>query len=130
MGVWTVMRPPFPPHDRVFGTAWFLVAALFTLAAATSPASGADVTSLSYPVVGTGQTPCYGNSAAIACPAAGQPFHGQDAPQLRSAPSYRGNGYGTTTDLNSGLTWVQAAGGPCPGIGMTFPFCDARGTRL
>lgn len=100
-----LLRPGLLPR-----TAGFVPAALLSLATVTLPASGADATNLSYPVVGTGQTLCYGSSAAIACPAAGQPFHGQDAQMQRRAPSYRDNGDGTTTDMNTGLTWVQARG--------------------
>jgi len=64
----------------------------------------------SYVIVGTGQTKCYSNNQEIAPPAAGQPFYGQDAQCAGRKPAYRDNGDGTITDLNTGLTWVQARG--------------------
>jgi hypothetical protein len=66
--------------------------------------------SLSYVIVGTGQTTCYDNRRAIAPPAPGQPFFGQDAQYPRGQPSYRDNGNGTISDLNTGLMWVRARG--------------------
>ena len=63
---------------------------------------------LTYPIVGTGVSLCYGNSAAITCPTNttdafyGQ-FHG-------TPPSYQNNGNGTISDLNTGLMWIQARG--------------------
>ena len=36
----------------------------------------------------TGQTKCYNNSAEITCPAAGQPFYGQDAQYQGPVHSY------------------------------------------
>jgi len=65
---------------------------------------------ISYPVVGTGQSKCHDNSNEITCPQPGQPFYGQDAQHPGYAPRYRNNGDGTITDLNTGLTWVQARG--------------------
>ena len=88
-----------------------LAPVLLVLGAAAASASGLDAASLPYPVVGTGLTLCYGSSAAATpCPAAGQPFFGQDSQQQRLAPSYRDNGDGTTTDLHTGLTWVKERG--------------------
>ena len=65
---------------------------------------------LSYPVVGTGQKMCYDNYGEIAAPGAGQPFFGQDAQYKGSQPSYRDNGDGSISDLNTGLMWVKARG--------------------
>lgn len=105
------MRPLLLRPGRLPGRAGFVFAALFSLATVTSPALRAEATNLSYPVVGTGVTLCYGDTTAtIACPAAGQPFFGQDAQQQRQAPSYVDNGDGTTTDLGTGLTWVKERG--------------------
>lgn len=95
-------------RDRFPALAHALAPGLLVLGAAA--ASALDAASLTYPVVGTGQTLCYGSSAEIPCPAAGQPFHGQDAQLGRLAPSYRDNGDGTTTDLRTGLTWVKERG--------------------
>lgn len=63
-----------------------------------------------YVVVGTGQTPCYGNSGRIAPPGSGQPFCGQDAQHPGPRPAYRDNVDGTITDLNIALMWVGARG--------------------
>jgi PKD repeat protein len=68
------------------------------------PANGA------YVVVDTGQTNCYNDSAVISPPAPGQPFYGQDGNISGTQPSYRNNGDGTISDLNTGLMWVQARG--------------------
>jgi hypothetical protein len=65
---------------------------------------------VTYPVVDTGQTACYGNGGEIAAPAAGQPFYGQDAQVAGLQPSYKDNGDGTVTDLHTGLMWVKARG--------------------
>ncbi len=63
-----------------------------------------------YPVVDTGQTTCYGNAGPIVAPTAGQAFYGQDAQVSGLQPSYKDNGDGTVTDLNTGLMWVKARG--------------------
>lgn len=41
--------------------------------------TGSSVMAQQYSVVDTGQTVCYDDSNEIACPAAGESFHGQDA---------------------------------------------------
>ncbi len=63
-----------------------------------------------YPIVGTGQTKCYGASGEIAPPQPGQPFYGQDAQHPGPVPSYKDNGDSTVSDLNTGLSWVKARG--------------------
>ena len=63
-----------------------------------------------YVVVGTGQTKCYDNRGEIAPPKLGQPFYGQDAQYPGTVPSYKDNGDGTVSDLNTGLIWVKARG--------------------
>jgi len=63
-----------------------------------------------YVIVGTGQTKCYDDRGEIAPPKPGQPFYGQDAQHPGLAPSYRDNGDGSVTDLNTGLVWVKARG--------------------
>lgn len=63
-----------------------------------------------YRVVDTGQVSCYDLAGQITCPAAGQPWAGQDAQYFVNTPSYRNNGDGTISDLNTGLMWVQARG--------------------
>jgi len=63
---------------------------------------------LSYNIVGTGVTVCYNNTTTITCPTnTTDPFYGQNQ---GITPSYQNNGNGTTTDLNTGLTWVKARG--------------------
>jgi hypothetical protein len=63
---------------------------------------------LSYTIVGTGVTSCYGNTSVITCPTnSTDPFFGQDQ---GLTPAYQDNGDGTVTDLNTGLMWVQARG--------------------
>jgi len=63
-----------------------------------------------YTIVGTGQTKCYGDRGGISAPQPGQPFYGQDAQHPDPVPSYKDNGDGTVSDLNTGLTWVKARG--------------------
>jgi len=60
------------------------------------------------PIGDTGQVKCYDNSKEILYPKPGQPFYGQDAQNEGNAPSYRNNGDGTVTDLNTGLIWSKA----------------------
>jgi hypothetical protein len=64
------------------------------------------------PLVDTGQKKCYDASGAeIACPAAGQPLHGQDAQYQGRSASYTDNGNGTVTDNNTELVWQKADDG-------------------
>jgi hypothetical protein len=60
------------------------------------------------PIVDTGQSRCYNNATGISCPEPGKPFYGQDAQYEGNIPSYRDNGDGTITDLNTGLMWSKA----------------------
>ena len=62
-----------------------------------------------YCVVDTGQTHIFSDRGQLLkLPKPGEPFFGQDAFYRRAKPSYRDNGDGTVTDLNTGLTWVGA----------------------
>lgn len=70
-------------------------------------AGWAQTDSLTYPVVDTGLTDCYSDSAPITCPASGEAFYGQDAQHSGNAFSYQDNGDGTVTDLVTGLMWQQ-----------------------
>lgn len=83
-------------------------------AALLAAAVGASSAERSYTVVGTGQSRCYSDTGEIPPPAPGQPFYGQDAQHPGPAPSYRDNGDSTVSDLNTGLTWVQARGTKVP----------------
>ena len=55
----------------------------------------------------TGQKACYDNRGRIACRAPGESFFGQDADYRGPEPSFRDNGDGTATDLNTGLIWQK-----------------------
>ena len=80
-----------------------------TADAATSeeltPPTPTPASSLSYVVVDTGQEKCYNNSREITYPKPGEAFYGQDAQYQGIQPTYRDNGNGTITDLNTGLMW-------------------------
>jgi len=66
-------------------------------------------TTLTYPIVDTGQVAFYGNSSEIAAPAnPAAAFYGQDAQFARAQPSYSLSGDGLTVhDDVTGLTWVR-----------------------
>lgn len=65
---------------------------------------------LPYVVVDTGQDKCFDVRRAIAPPAQGQPYFGQDAQHPGPKPAYKDNDDGTISDLNTGLMWVKARG--------------------
>lgn len=58
-------------------------------------------------IVDTGQVRCYDDSGEMDCPDRGRAFCGQDAQYEGNPPSYRDNGDGTVTDLNTGLMWSK-----------------------
>ena len=60
-----------------------------------------------YKIVDTDQSACYDNNREINTPVAGEAFYGQDAQHDGFQPSYRDNGDGTITDLNTGLIWQK-----------------------
>jgi hypothetical protein len=60
-----------------------------------------------YKVVDTGQEEFFNNYQTIPKPSEGQPFYGQDAHNIRNAPSYADNGDGTITDRVTGLIWQK-----------------------
>lgn len=74
---------------------------------ATEADSTSDSTSLTYPIVDSGQTQCYADSTAMACPVAGAAFYGQDAQYQNVQFSFVDHGDGTISDLNTGLMWQQ-----------------------
>lgn len=84
-----------------------LLGVALTFAVAAVPA-GTGAAMAGSRAVDTGQVRCYGNAGETACPAQGRPFYGQDAQYAGKAPSYRDNGNGTVTDLNTGLMWSKA----------------------
>jgi hypothetical protein len=62
-------------------------------------------------VVGTGQRQIFSDKGQLLqVPKSAEPFFGQDAFYPGPEPSYRNNGDGTVTDLNTGLMWVQQRG--------------------
>lgn len=69
--------------------------------------AAAPAWALDYPIVDTNQSRCYDDTGAIACPAPGRPFFGQDAQVQGRQPAYRDNGDGTVTDLVTGLMWEK-----------------------
>ncbi len=69
----------------------------------------------SYPIVDTGQSRCYDDQGGIACPQAGEPYHGQDAQHSGEAFRYLDHGDGTVSDLVTGLMWQRT-----PAYGLTF----------
>lgn len=69
----------------------------------------ASTTSLTYPIVDTGQGKCYDNNAEVTCPQAGNTFFGQDAQFSGNAPSYALSADGLTVSDNvTGLTWQRS----------------------
>ncbi len=69
-----------------------------------------DLPEASFVMTQTKQIKCFNDLGELSsCPSEGQPFHGQDYTYSSGATlSYRDNGDGTVTDLNTGLMWQQA----------------------
>ena len=68
-------------------------------------------------IVDTGQTNCYNTTGAIAAPATGQSFYGQDAQCFGNQFSYTLSGDGRTVqDNNTGLMWMRG-----PNTNLTSP---------
>ncbi len=83
---------------------------LLTLSITLLANSNGFCQTLTYKIVGTGQTKYYNNIGEISAPALGQPYYGQAAFHPGNVPSYTDNGDGTITDNVTGLMWVQARG--------------------
>ncbi|MCP3855396.1 MAG: DUF1566 domain-containing protein [Actinomycetia bacterium] len=66
-------------------------------------------------IVDTGQSQCYDETGAVACPQAGEELFGQDGNYAGTQPSYTDNGDSTVTDNVTGLIWQQD-----PGEKMTY----------
>lgn len=60
---------------------------------------------LPYTIVDTNQIRCYSGTTEIEYPKGNAPFTGQDAQYRGNQPSYRNNGDGTISDLNTGMMW-------------------------
>ena len=109
------------PNDGSRQTAWFLfclsVFLCMTTLATTPEVSAAEIPEgkIPYAIVDTAQVRCYSDSREIEYPKAGRDWSGQDAQYAGNAPSYKDNGDGTVTDLNTGLMWQGD-----PGKKMTF----------
>ena len=89
----------------------FLTLALGLASAAAAQNNSDQPKSLPYCVVDTGQLQFFSDSGPLAkAPKPDEPFFGQDACYRGVQPSYRDNKDGTISDLNTGLTWVQARG--------------------
>lgn len=70
--------------------------------------SSPSVSTPAYCVVDTGQVHCFSDRGQLLkVPRRGEPFFGQDAFYQGPKPSYRDNGDGTVTDLNTGLMWQK-----------------------
>ncbi|MBL0175801.1 MAG: DUF1566 domain-containing protein [Ignavibacteria bacterium] len=89
-----------------------------------------------YRITGTGVAVCFDNRTTISCPTApGAPFYGQF--QGSVAPSFRNNGDGTVSDLNTGLMWQRDPDANGNGDGrmeridkLTWPQIQARVAAL
>lgn len=92
----------------------------------TCLATAAVAQKLSYPLVSTGQVECYDlNGEAIAPPKKGSALYGQDGNYQAGLPmSYRDNGDGTVTDLNTGLIWEQTPSAGPVTWGEAGEYCE------
>ena len=96
-------------HRHFFAVIVWLLA-VSTSSWAQSPPSD-SATPSTYCVVDTGQRHIFSDSRQLLkAPKPREPFFGQDAFYQGPEPSYRDNGDGTVTDLNTGLMWVQTRG--------------------
>jgi hypothetical protein len=96
---------------------------VLALLAAGGPATAATSTD---PVVDTGQATCYDDGGrAIACPAAGQRFAGQDAQHTGHQPRYHDNEDGTVSDLVTGLMWQKT-----PVYGLSYDAARAAASSM
>ncbi len=86
----------------------YTAAAKATSTTTTKPTTGASTAS--YAIIDSAQTLTYNATSEISAPAAGAAFYGQDAQHQGLQTSYKDNGDGTVSDLNSGLMWVKARG--------------------
>lgn len=86
------------------------------------------ISELPYSIVSSGQTECFDdNGRVMPPPKPGEIFYGQDAQIPQRKPTYRNNGDGTVTDLNTGLMWTRD-----PGSKKTYKeaIADARQCRV
>jgi hypothetical protein len=86
---------------------WMAVAAVVSVLGIGALLPNCAAPAAAYQLPDTGQTKCYDNTQEIPCPQSGQVFYGQDGNYQGPQPSYRDNGDGMVTDLNTGLMWQQ-----------------------
>lgn len=96
------------------GTLIYSLAGAFTVTASDGSGGGDEEAPPepgigTYPVVDTGQTGTYSTAVAIAPPAPGGAFTGQDSQYAGHTPSYSLGGDGLTVlDPRTGLTWTRS----------------------
>jgi hypothetical protein len=90
--------------------AQWIIAVILTISMATSytPTAKTEEKKITYPIVDTNETKCYGFMNEISAPKSGQDYYGQDAQFAGNQSSYKDNGDGTITDNVTGLMWVKA----------------------
>jgi len=90
-------------------TAWYWSTILVLIAAvavgACPQACAGEQEDVTYRVVDTGQSTCYGDSSIITCPRKGASFYGQDAQHAGNPPQYVDNGDGTVSYTIPGPTF-------------------------
>jgi hypothetical protein len=69
--------------------------------------SGSFADLILWPVPDTGQSQCYDNNAAIACPSSDQAFYGQDASYSINTPAYTKLASGCTALPDNATTWAM-----------------------
>lgn len=81
---------------------------------AAQPTEDGTAATRTWTVVDTGQDRCYDLYGSVISPTPGQDYYGQDAQYAGAQPSYRDNGDGTISDLNTGLMWQKDPGAKVP----------------
>ncbi len=85
-----------------------LATATIALLATTVAGTSLAASSLTYPIVDTGQTVYFSNTGETSASKAKSSYPGQDAAYNDAQPSYVDNGDGTITDLVTGLMWEKS----------------------
>jgi hypothetical protein len=113
-------------HKHTIVAAWaFLIACLGAWGQTTT--SNNPAKSPTYCVVDTGQRHCFSdNRQLLRAPRPGEPFFGQDAFYQGPIPSYRDNGDGTVSDLNTGLMWQKT---PELNRKLTYPEAKSQANK-
>ena len=95
-------------NKQLVGVLTVFAVAITSVFAATSSQTASASTTVSYPIVDSGQVACYDDEGAeISCPAEGEAFYGQDAQYSSNGFSFTDNGNGTVTDNVTSLMWQQ-----------------------